>query len=398
MEIILSCSPGLEGLLKEEILELCPELSEDKLVSHHGALYCELREQDLQQIYLFSRLGSRMHLTLRNFAAHTPAMLYDQVRRVNWTDYFGVHQTFQVQTRGKSDAFEMPFATLKIKDAVCDEFRKLTPMQERPNVSKENPDFTITAFFEPTSGRCVLSLDLTRDVLHRRGYRKVAGKAPLRENKAAALVRLANKHLSESDKPDFIVDPFCGSGTILFEFILNHFKAPRMLRLEARDPIFKVFPKLESPSRSQHALAWNTYQAQVTKNSLPPIIGRDWDEFQLDGARENAKILGLERLIRFEKGDALEFSKTNCLFFGNPPFGERLGDAEKTKELLHNWGRKIKFEMSPATIALALARTGLSKHLGFRPDLKLQVENGPVPLELCICKVYSGSVGNSKRG
>lgn len=394
MDIILSCSPGLEKLLQEELRELCPELN--NVETRHGAVALSPTENELEKIYVFSKLTSRIHLTLKNFAAHNPEMLYDQVRRVAWPDYFSVKNTFQVQTRGRSENFETSFATLKIKDAVCDEFRKRTPSQERPSVSKENPDFTITAFFDAHSGRCELSLDLTREVLHRRGYRKVAGKAPLRENKAAALLQLIPAE-AES-QAQMVVDPFCGSGTILFEYVLKKFKAPRMLQFEGRDPIFKLFPKLEPSSRSQHAHAWNHYRAQIKPGSLPPLLARDWDEFQLDGARENAKILGLQSIIRFEKGDALQFKEKNALIFCNPPFGERLGDAEQSQELLQKWGKQIKFEMSPCTIALALARTGLSKHLGFRPNIKIQVENGPVPLELCVCQVYAGSLGTSKRG
>ena len=387
MELVVSCSPGLEALLCEEIRELCPHLEP---VSEHGAVRMStppVESADLQEIYLKSRLASRLHLSLREFSATNAAMLYDQARRVAWQDFLPPEKSFIVHTRGESDAFDLRFAGLKVKDAICDEVRKHF-QGERPNVDRETPDFRVTLFFR--KGRCEISLDLTGDVLHRRGYRVDAGEAPLRENRAAALVRM-----TEALAPNAEVahDPFCGSGTLLIEWASRKLRAPRSLNFDAGDPLFKLKPELKSPFMNAHKALLTGYRDRIATRAGKGeilIIGSDTSDKALEATRKNLKAAGLEKICRLEKANALELSTEAPVILANPPYGERLQDAEAAIETLKAFGRHIKHKLGARTLGVALAKTGLTKHLGFKPDAKLPVENGPVPLELSVIRIYEG--------
>jgi 23S rRNA (guanine2445-N2)-methyltransferase / 23S rRNA (guanine2069-N7)-methyltransferase len=389
MEIVVVCSPGLEKLLVEEIKELCPRLDP---VAEHGAVRLagdsEVSDAELREIYLKSRLSSRLQLKLKDFAAQNPAMLYDQIRRVEWQKFLAPEKSFLIHTRGESKVFDLRFAGLKAKDAICDEIRKHF-QGERPNVDRENPDFRVTLFFR--LGRCEVSLDLTRDVLHRRGYRLDAGEAPIRENRAAALVRLVEAHAGEALEAH---DPFCGSGTLVIEWAMRKLGAPRALSFDGDDPLFKLRPELKKDFLEGHKALVASYRQKVEARACetrePLLRGSDTSAQALESARKNLKAAGLEKIAHLEKADATALETKARVILANPPYGERIGDQDSAIELLKTFGRHVKHKLGPCTLGVALAKTGLTKHLGFKPDVKLQVENGPVPIELSVIKIYEG--------
>jgi 23S rRNA (guanine2445-N2)-methyltransferase / 23S rRNA (guanine2069-N7)-methyltransferase len=388
MELVVSCSPGLEALLAKEITELCPRLDPS---IEHGAVRMqaplEPTDDELREIYLRSRLASRIHSSLRSFAAQNAAMLYDQTRRVAWQDFLSPEKSFIVHSRGESKAFDLRFAGLKVKDAICDEVRKHF-QGERPNVDRENPDVRITLFHR--LGRCEISLDLSRDVLHRRGYRMDAGEAPLRENRAAALVRLT---ASLAEGHEEAHDPFCGSGTLLIEWASLVLGAPRALSFDGEDPLFKLRPDLKDSFRKRHQELMQQYRKNIEKRVASGVLlitGSDTSTTALEAARKNLKAAGLEKVCRLEKGDALKLETKARVLLANPPYGERLEDTDAAIEILKVFGRHVKHHLGPCTLGVALAKTGLTKHLGFKPDLKLAVDNGPIPIELSVIKIYAG--------
>lgn len=388
MEIVVSCSPGLEALLVQEIKELCPRLDP---ATEHGAVRIaaeqKLLPEELREIYLRSRLASRMHLSLRSFAAQSPEMLYDQTRRIAWQDFLPPGRSFVIHSRGESKTFDLRYASLKVKDAICDEVRKYHD-GERPDVDREDPDFRITLFHR--LGRCEISLDLSKDVLHRRGYRVDAGAAPIRENRAAALVRIVE---GKADGEENACDPFCGSGTLLIEWAYRKLSAPRSLQFEGEDPIFKIMPDLKADFRSRHRSLTDTFkhnlETRIAKRE-PMLFASDTSTEALEACRKNLKAAGLEKLARVEKGDALELAAKARVILANPPFGDRLGDTDTSVDLLKAFGRHVKHKLGPCVLGVALSQTGLTKHLGFKPDVKMAVENGPTPLELSVIKIYEG--------
>jgi len=362
---VATASPGLETLLVEEL----GELGLLGTVEGAGAVAFHGEWKDAIEVLLRSRIASRLLWSLRRFSAKNVAMLYDQVRRLDWPTLVPPGLTIAVETTGTMPAADMvlSFATLKIKDAICDEYRKRG--HERPNVERKDPDALILAHF--ADGRCEISLDLSGRPLHRRGYRIDGGAAPLRENRAAALLRFAGY---DGTKP--FVDPFCGSGTLVIEAALIALKvAPGTLR-EARD---FALARLRPQERDALEAAWHRARREVRSQPDHPISGRDVSEKILKHARANAENAGLGKLVSFVQEDARESTVHDSFCVSNPPFGERLGDREEAAALLTAYVNRLKHHGGNTRLAFILPAGGLEKAVGLRASGKLPLENGPLP-------------------
>lgn len=381
---VITCAPGLEKLLHEECTEILGErasceLEESQIVSVQGdwSAACE--------ILVHSRLASKVLLSLRDFASKNAAMLYDQVRRINWPDYFSPAQTIAVYAHGELRETDMSpsFAPLKIKDALCDEFRKRG--FERPSVDRVAPDVVLEAFFY--KGRCELSLDLAGAPLHRRGYRSAKSHAPLRENRAAALLRFGGY---TNTKP--FVDPFCGSGTIAIEAALMALgRAPGLFHAADEFSIYRLFPETRLPFEEAREAA----KAKRLTKLDAPLMASDVSAEAVEVTRLNAARAGVERHLTLQVRDARKLEAPDSMIFCNPPFGERLGEKEDAVQLLGEFTRQAKHACIGSTLTLALARGPLEKAVGFKPKRKTPVENAEIPLIFAHYELYAGS---SKRG
>jgi 23S rRNA G2445 N2-methylase RlmL len=373
-EYLVTSAPGLEGLLSEELTEL--GLSPEQMSS--GAVLVPGGWPAAARIMIRSRIASRVLLPVRRFSAKTPAMLYDQVRRVPWPDLFPSTLNIAVETHGSGEGvdYALSFGTLKIKDAICDEFRKWG--HERPSVDRHEPHVRILAHI--FRGKCTLAVDLVGDPLHKRGYRLAGAEAPMRENRAAGLLRFVGYDGSEP-----LHDPFCGSGTIPVEAALIARRiAPGLLR----DP--ESYAAIRFQPEAEAALLAEREQAATEVRPAPAEIrGSDLDVVALDAARTNAERAGVE--VAFHRGDALEVSGEGFLYPSNPPYGERMGDLEEAEFLLDAYVRRIKHHATPARLALVIPRGPLEKAVGLRPDRRMDVASGTLRLRYSLFTVYSGS-------
>mgnify|MGYP006201656167 CR=1 FL=1 len=200
-----TCPRGLEKLLLGEIESL---KGREAAVVPGGVAF----SGDWSACYgvnLWSRIASRVLWKVSQFDYRDEKHLYEAARAVDWQKYFPVERTLRVNvTAQKSPLKSLEFATLRIKDAVCDRFRD--DAGRRPDVDRAHPDVRIHAFLE--GARATLYLDTSGEALFKRGWRHDKGDAPLRENLAAGLLALSGW---DPSKP--LIDPFCGSGTILIE-------------------------------------------------------------------------------------------------------------------------------------------------------------------------------------
>lgn len=368
----LTCVPGLEPLLLEEL----KEFGIDAEASGPGAVSFTANWREASRVALRTRLGSRFLYELRAFSAKNPAMLYDQVRRIDWTEFFGGTRTLAVFAHGRTEGMRLSFAPLKIKDAICDEIRKKG--QERPDVDTKNPDVRVEAFF--SGGKCRLSLDLTGEPLHRRGYRE-AMDAPLRENRAAALLRFVGYR---DDRP--FVDPFCGSGTIALEAAaIACRRAPGLARGKSDWPMIRLFPE------SAHAFDREYDEAKSEEKKRPdhPIAGYDSSNAALKVATLNAQRAGLG-FVRFEKRLATELEAPNSWIVANPPYGERLGERKEAVELLSAFTRQAKHNSAGSTLGLVLEAGELEKAVGFKPARKLSLPSGELQLKFLKYELFAG--------
>lgn len=375
---VVTSSPGLEGLLREELHGLGIKITADApgTVSFDGTF------DEAARVLVRSRLASRVLLTLRGFAAKNAAMLYDQVRRIDWPAAFGDCRSFAIRAYGvtESEDLKLSFVSLKIKDAICDEFRKRG--YERPDVDRADPELRLEAFFR--GGRCELSVDLAGLPLHRRGYRLEGGEAPLRESRAAGLLRFAGY-----DGTQKLIDPFCGSGTIAIEAALMLAqRAPALGRPVEDFAWYKILPAqrpvLEAALRTARAEA-----PAVASLEAKHILACDLSEKVLNSARENAKRAGVAALIDFRRADARELGVRESLIVTNPPYGERLEAAAAT-EILSAFTRQLKHYCSPCTLAVVLPRGPLEKAVGLKPAKKMDLDNGPIASRYLKFELFEG--------
>lgn len=291
------------------------------------------------RVCLWSRFANRVLLPLQTFRATTRDELYDKALALPWPEHFTPQQTFVVDcVTVRSALNHSQFAALVLKDAIVDRFR--ASKGSRPSVDKLQPDITINLHIE--NDVVTVALDLSGVSLHRRGYRKESGEAALKENLAAAM--LVRAHWPEiAAAQGALVDPLCGSGTLLIEAAMMACDvAPALLR-----------------SRFGFS-AWSGHQQQVWEKvrgealerkksglqNLPQILGYDHDAKALAKAAHNLARAGFTDRIRLEQREITAANPPPELVPGllitNPPYGERLGQATDLHELYQQLGTACK--------------------------------------------------------
>ncbi len=374
--LLVSTAKGLEPLLLEELRELGLE----PVLEPSGVLTFEGEWADAARVVVRSRIASRVLLSLRRFAATTAPMLYDQVRRVRWHELFRNDQSFVVEAHGDpGGAFARSFAPLKIKDGVVDTFRKQGI--DRPNVDRGEPDIRLLAFF--IRGRCELSIDLSGEPLHKRGYRLAGSEAPIRENRAAALLRFL-----DYDGSVPFVDPFCGSGTLPIEAALIARRiAPGVLR--GVDSF--TLGGMGAQAREALEAEWTSARGEGLERAPHPIRGSDLSPGALIAAGGNAERAGVASDVTFSQGDALELEAPGHVIAANPPYGERLEDVKVAADLVRAFADRVKHHAQGSEVGLVVPRGKIEKSVGLRPDARMAVESGDLKLRFIRFAIYAGS-------
>jgi putative N6-adenine-specific DNA methylase len=285
--------------------------------------------------------------------------------------------------RVKVDAHRCPlrsleFLTLRIKDAVCDRF--LASKQPRPSIEKTHPDHRIHAFLNQR--QATLYLDTSGEPLFKRGYRKATVEAPLRENLAAGLLRLAGW-----SPPALLIDPFCGGGTILIEAgLIAAGKAPGLGRRFA-------FERLPNFSRSQWQACCD--ESRANERALPGvrIMGMDMDPRAVQAARANIEAAGLERNVHLRQADVSSLPRPGESGFmvSNPPYGVRLGQREPLDHLYRNLGQWLKHSLYGWKVFLLSDDLRLPSLVGLKPSKRIPLFNGALECRLYEFAMVQGS-------
>ena len=257
------CPRGMEQALAEELAEIAQTTGSTTLQVHNqvpGGVHCSGAMLDAYRINLHSRIASRVLMRIANRTYSNENDIYDLVLEQAWENWFTLEETIRVDiTAIKSPLTSLEFATLKIKDAVCDRFRD--KFGRRPSVDTREPDMRIFGFLDQRN--FTIYLDTSGEALFKRGWREETGDAPLRENLAAGILRVAGW------KPGIpLFDPMCGSGTILIEAAQMVQGIPPGARRRF------AFERL----RNFDAKAWQDIKAAVKPNPLPAeptIFGSD---------------------------------------------------------------------------------------------------------------------------
>lgn len=367
-----SAPRGLEGLLLKEL----NALGASETVEVPGGVAFTGTWETCYRANLWSRIASRVLWRIAEFQYRNDEDLYRLVKAIDWPRYFSVDHTLRVNvTAQKSPLKSLEFATLRIKDAVCDRFRDA--FGKRPDVDRVAPDVRVHAFLEQQKG--MLYLDTSGEPLFKRGWRTGQGEAPLRENLAAGIVMLSGW---KPDEP--LLDPMCGGGTILVE-------AAAMAR--GRAPGAKRSFGFERLAAFDSRL-WDAVKSERTpEGSNPALYGSDNDPRALKDARRNLAAAGVERWVTLEEVDALERTAPAPagVMIANPPYGERMGSADELARFYPRLGDSLKKRFAGWRCYVFTADLRLPKLIRLQPSRRIPLWNGALECRLYEFRIVAGS-------
>jgi len=348
------------------------------IVTHPGAVSWSGRLESGYRACLWSRFASRVLLHLHSFAAPDPDTLYRQARTVDWENHFTPEASFAVFcSRHNATIRHSRFAALRVKDAVADAFRAKTG--RRPDVDVQNPDIRINLHLR--GDQAVLALDLSGAPLHQRGYRVDPGPAPIKETLAAAVCFLSG--LTGRDPlPAALLDPMCGSGTLLIEaaLILSD-TAPGLQRKRYGFSAWLGHNPALWQKLVEEALDRETAGLQ---RPWPLLIGFDCDPRAVRAARHNIVRAGLEDRIRVEELPLarLRPPADSGLLITNPPYGERLSDRSTVRYLYQAFDQCFGAHFSGWRLGFLAAHPDLAELPSLQRQGRYRLHNGPIACRL----------------
>jgi 23S rRNA (guanine2445-N2)-methyltransferase / 23S rRNA (guanine2069-N7)-methyltransferase len=383
--LFATCPKGLEGLLAAELAGLGAAAVKETVagVAFAGTLETAYRA------CLWSRLASRVLLTLREVPATDAAALYAAVRELPWEEHLGPGGTLAVDFTGTNAAITHTlFGAQKVKDAIVDRFRDRTGA--RPSVDLARPDLRLNVHLAGESAR--LALDLSGESLHRRGYRAETVEAPLKENLAAAvLLRAGWPAVAAAGGP--FLDPVCGSGTLPIEAaLIAADAAPGLLRESFG---FLRWPG-HVPRLWERLLADAHARRETGLRRVPAVVGTDRDAAAVRAALANVARAGLTGRVHVERralADAVPpKGRTDApgLVALNPPYGERLGTESELRPLYEEVGAVLRARFEGWKAALFTGNPGLALRVGIRATRSYTLFNGALPCRLFLFEVSPG--------
>jgi len=369
-----TCAKGVEDLVQKELEQL--EIVDTKI--HTGGVAFKGNIENAYKVCLWSRVASRILLQLKEFSISSDDDLYEEVIAIDWSEHFSENDTLAIDCfSSHSVVNNSHFATLRVKDAIVDQFVKNT--EQRPSIDRESPDIRINVYL--SDKQCLIYLDLSGEALHKRGYRQDAGSAPLRETLAASMLYRAKwQNFYEQNLPFY--DPMCGSGTLLIEAAMMAANiAPGILRDKFGFFGWKPFAQDSSEQEKwqvivQHAEA----EKKAGLSTLPIITGSDNSEQLVGIARLNIKAAGLEDSVKVFLKDASKditpYTNKAGLIVCNPPYGKRIGQVQLLRTLYHRFGVQLKTHFNDWVAVIITSEDELAKSIGLRAFKKNTLFNG----------------------
>ena len=369
------CPRGLEAVLVQELTD-------------YGASYIESTDGGVHfsgdwlvgaKANLKSRIASRVLWRIAAGGYRNEQDVYKLAHECEWPMLFSHELTIRVNVVAqKSPLKSLEFVTLKIKDAICDRFREERDC--RPSVDTRNPDVRIQAFLDERI--CTLYLDLSGEPLFKRGLRQSANEAPLRENLAAGMLKLSGWVPGSA-----LLDPMCGSGTILLEAV--------QMALSIDPGLGRSFAlqKLNNFNRQ----AWDQLLADSKAQQKPrqplPIWGSDKFGDALKAARVNLQQAGYADLVQLRQADFIGLSAPapEGVIVCNPPYGVRLDEQERLAALYPQMGDTLKRNFAGWRAYFLTGDPALAKLIRLSASKRTVLFNGALECRLFEFKVVAGS-------
>ncbi len=369
-----TCPRGLEAILANEL----QQLGAQHITPADGGVGFSGTQDTMMRANLHSRVASRVLWRMAFGHYRDERDIYRLAREVDWPMFFDVGCTIKVKTDAiKSPLASIDFVSLKIKDAICDRFREQGG--QRPSVDTAQPDMRIHVFLN--GNHVTLYLDTSGEALFKRGWRVAIGEAPLRENLAAGILKLAGW---TPGTPLF--DPMMGSGTFLIEaadMALN--RAPGRRRSFG-------FEKLAG----HNPAAWKKLRDAARAAELPPaplpIWGSDRDRRTVDAAQQNLESAGLENCVNVRCADLFNTKAPapEGILVSNPPYGIRLDELDSLAAFYPELGHWLKREMSGWNAYLLTADLRMAKLIRLSPSKRTPLFNGALDCRLFELKMVAG--------
>ena len=363
--IFAPCPVGLEEALAAELTALGYE----NVQPTRAGCHFEADWWGVQRANLYSRLATRILVRLGQAPVQREDDILELAQSIAWERWFGPEHTLRVDTSAvRSPMQSLQYCNLRAKDGICDRLRELEGA--RPSIDTVRPDARVHLFL--SADTATLYLDTSGESLFKRGWRFDKGDAPLRENLAAGILAL-----SGWDPAGALIDPFCGSGTIL---------------IEAAWIALGVPPGITRPFgferlRDHQPRRWEDLKEEATSRILPgleaPLVGIDADPMAIEAAQRNAERAFLtEDTIHFEVGDARDAvapAPTGWMVT-NPPYGERLD--EEDLEFWREWSSNLKKEFAGWQVNIITSDLDLPKHLRLKANRRTPIFNGALDCRL----------------
>ncbi len=370
-----SCPRGLEHLLLEELAAAGARDRQQIL----GGVHFVADWPVCYRANLHSRIATRILWRVAQAPYGNEEDIYRLALDTPWPSWFVAEQTIRVDVNAvKSPLKSLEFVTLRIKDAICDRFRRDTG--QRPSVDTRQPDVRVHGFI--TKDECTLYLDTSGAPLYQRGFRQKTVEAPLKENLAAGILRLSGW---QPGVP--LLDPMCGSGTFLLEAAqIALGVAPgagrpfAFQRLRQFDP--RTWKRLFDAARAGEAAA---AEAGIFGSDLSPVAVR--------AALANLDRAGLLPAVSLATGDLLEIKAPaeHGILVSNPPYGERVSDQEELAAFYPQLGSALKRRFAGWNCFLISADSRLPKMLRLTPSKKTPLYNGALDCRLYEFRMVAGS-------
>ena len=373
-----SCPRGLESLLAEEL----GQLGAKKPVPVPGGVAFEGDMRVCYRANLESRLATRVLMRLARSPYRGEQDVYEAALAVKWPEWFSEKQSIRVDVSAiRSPLKSLEFATLRIKDAVCDRFR--ADRGQRPDVDTRAPEVRIQAFLDKTD--VTLYLDTSGEPLNKRGYRRDAGEAPLKENLAAGIVRLTGWNSSEP-----LLDPMCGSGTLVVE------AAMMALAIPPGHARAFGFERLAGFDLRRWNEVRNAALARRKPNERLPIFARDRYGEELKKARINLDAAGLADCVELKQADVLDTGAPAGagVLVANPPYGARIGEDAALAAFYPKLGDTLKKYYAGWRCYLFSGDTRLPKLIRLTASRRTPLYNGPLDCRLYEYLIVAGSNRN----
>ena len=377
-QFFASCPRGLEELLGEDLIAAGGR----QVKTLPGGVSCSGDWATAYRINLESRIATRLLWRLGGGDYRTEADIYRLGYNIDWAKLFSVDRTIRVYvTAIRSPLKSLEFITLKLKDAVCDRFRSDT--SRRPSINTRDPEIRIHLFLTDT--QATIYVDTSGEPLYQRGHKAAKIEAPLKENLAAGILRLAGWTPGVT-----LLDPMCGSGTFLLEAVQMALDDAPGLSREAGEFGFERLLNFEPTlwRDLQRAAAERRREAKTLE-----IFGSDISADAVARTQQNLAHAGVEKLVKVERADLLNRTAPtdSGSLVTNPPYGERLGNEDELAALYPLLGDALKRNFAGWRTWFLSADVRFPKLLGLRVGRKTPLFNGPLECRLYNVDIVAGS-------